>query len=108
MPKDGSPAMKTYPHPCFVYAARYHPQKSLVVTGGFDRLIRIWNKDNEGANGQVGECFGFCIAWVAWFMLSREGEGVDGKGVGRRNGGEWMMGRRAKGRRGDRHEVSDK
>lgn len=54
MSRDGSPATKTYPHPCFVYAARYHPQKkNLVITGGYDRLIRIWSNDSEGANGQV-------------------------------------------------------
>ncbi|XP_028402688.1 jouberin-like [Dendronephthya gigantea] len=82
--KDGSPAMKTYPHPCFVYAARYHPQKSLVVTGGFDRLIRIWDKDNEGVNGQLlremeGH-FGFintiCFDPSGRFMFSGDSSGT--------------------------------
>lgn len=54
MSRDGSPATKTYPHPCFVYAARYHPQRNnIVITGGYDRLVRIWRNDSEGASGQV-------------------------------------------------------
>ncbi|XP_046857215.1 jouberin-like [Xenia sp. Carnegie-2017] len=49
-----STPVKTYPHPSFVYTAQYHPQrKNIVVTGGFDRLMRIWSNDCEGMNGQL-------------------------------------------------------
>ena len=46
--------IKVFPHPCFVYAAQYHPgSPRLVVTGGYDRLIRVWTNRSEGLNGQV-------------------------------------------------------
>ncbi|EDO41300.1 predicted protein, partial [Nematostella vectensis] len=47
-------SLKILPHPCFVYAARYHPVATqIVVTGGYDRLLRVWTKDSEGPNGQL-------------------------------------------------------
>ena len=45
---------KLYPHPCFVYAAQYHPgSPHIIVTGGYDHLIRVWTKLSEGLNGKV-------------------------------------------------------
>jgi len=44
--------IKLFPHPTFVYVARYHPvHTALVVTGCYDKFIRIWNKlsDTEHA-----------------------------------------------------------
>ncbi|KAL1257510.1 hypothetical protein QQF64_010754 [Cirrhinus molitorella] len=47
-------AHKTLPHPSFVYCAQFHPQtQSLVVTGGYDRVLRVWNVDVQDMNGQL-------------------------------------------------------
>lgn len=47
-------SIKLYPHPCFVYAAQYHPgSPHIVVTGGYDHYLRVWTKLNEGLNGKV-------------------------------------------------------
>ena len=47
-------SIKLFPHPCFVYAARYHPgSPHIIVTGGYDHLIRVWTKLSEGLNGKV-------------------------------------------------------
>lgn len=47
-------SIKLYPHPCFVYAAQYHPgSPHLVVTGGYDHLIRVWTKLSDGLNGKL-------------------------------------------------------
>lgn len=52
-------SIKLYPHPCFVYAAQYHPgSPHLVVTGGYDHLIRVWTKLSDGLNGKV--------KWLHW------------------------------------------
>ena len=75
MSRDGSPATKTYPHPCFVYAAQYHPQrKNLIITGGYDRHIRIWSNDSEGVNGQVEVFTYLCVCGnLSWRVTKREG-----------------------------------
>ena len=47
-------ACKVLPHPSFVYSAKYHSDvRKLVVTGGFDRLLRIWNLESEGSTAFV-------------------------------------------------------
>uniref|UniRef100_A0A673LKN9 Abelson helper integration site 1 n=1 Tax=Sinocyclocheilus rhinocerous TaxID=307959 RepID=A0A673LKN9_9TELE len=47
-------AHKTLPHPSFVYSAQFHPQaQSLVVTGGYDGVLRVWNVDIQDVNGQL-------------------------------------------------------
>ncbi|KAJ8399446.1 hypothetical protein AAFF_G00411580 [Aldrovandia affinis] len=47
-------ARKVLPHPCFVYCARYHPSaQNLVVTGGYDCLVRVWDVDVRDVNGQL-------------------------------------------------------
>ncbi|XP_056151400.1 jouberin [Lampris incognitus] len=47
-------AQKVLPHPTFVYCAQYHPAaQSLVVTGGYDRLVRVWRLDVDDVNGQL-------------------------------------------------------
>ena len=47
-------SVKLFPHPCFVYTAQYHPGAShIIVTGGYDHLIRVWTKLSEGLNGKV-------------------------------------------------------
>ncbi|XP_053701244.1 jouberin isoform X2 [Synchiropus splendidus] len=43
---------KILPHPSFVYCAQYHPAAhNLVVTGGFDSLVRVWKMDVDDVNG---------------------------------------------------------
>ncbi|NXC42612.1 AHI1 protein, partial [Penelope pileata] len=47
-------AVRVFPHPSFVYTAKYHPvADSLVVTGCYDSVIRIWNADVEEIHGQL-------------------------------------------------------
>jgi len=47
-------SVKLYPHPCFVYAAQYHPgSPHLVVTGGYDHYLRVWTKLSDGLNGKL-------------------------------------------------------
>uniref|UniRef100_A0A8C1SI20 Abelson helper integration site 1 n=1 Tax=Cyprinus carpio TaxID=7962 RepID=A0A8C1SI20_CYPCA len=47
-------AHKTLPHPSFVYCAQFHPQtQSLVVTGGYDGVLRVWSVHVQDVNGQL-------------------------------------------------------
>lgn len=47
-------AQKVLPHPSFVYCAQYHPTaQNLVVTGGYDSVIRVWRVDVDDVNGQL-------------------------------------------------------
>lgn len=47
-------AVKVFPHPSFVYTAKYHPvADSLVVTGCYDAVIRVWNASVEEIHGQL-------------------------------------------------------
>ncbi|NXI72638.1 AHI1 protein, partial [Anseranas semipalmata] len=47
-------AVRVFPHPSFVYTAKYHPvADSLVVTGCYDSVIRIWNANVKDIHGQL-------------------------------------------------------
>uniref|UniRef100_A0A3Q3KTM7 Abelson helper integration site 1 n=1 Tax=Mastacembelus armatus TaxID=205130 RepID=A0A3Q3KTM7_9TELE len=47
-------AQKVLPHPCFVYCAQYHPAaQNLVLTGGYDSLVRVWRLDVDDVNGRL-------------------------------------------------------
>ena len=49
-----SNAIKLYPHPSFVYAARHHPTSHhLIVSGGYDRVVRVWSKTTDNLHGKV-------------------------------------------------------
>lgn len=51
-------AQKVLPHPSFIYCAQYHPAaQNLVVTGGFDTLLRVWRVDVDDVNGQLMQEF---------------------------------------------------
>ncbi|XP_077394405.1 jouberin isoform X2 [Festucalex cinctus] len=45
-------ARKVLPHPSFVYSARYHPAaQHLVISGGYDCVVRVWRLDVDDING---------------------------------------------------------
>ncbi|XP_077418917.1 jouberin [Vanacampus margaritifer] len=45
-------ARKVLPHPSFVYSARYHPAaQHLVISGGYDCVVRAWRLDVDDING---------------------------------------------------------
>ncbi|OXB68423.1 hypothetical protein ASZ78_010044, partial [Callipepla squamata] len=47
-------AVRVFPHPSFVYTAKYHPvADSLVVTGCYDAVIRVWNASVKEIHGQL-------------------------------------------------------
>ncbi|KFW63669.1 Jouberin, partial [Pygoscelis adeliae] len=47
-------AVRVFPHPSFVYTAKYHPMADwLVVTGCYDSVIRIWNANVKEVHGQL-------------------------------------------------------
>ncbi|XP_032912337.1 jouberin [Catharus ustulatus] len=47
-------AVRVFPHPSFVYTAKYHPVADLlVVTGCYDSVIRIWNANVKEIHGQL-------------------------------------------------------
>ncbi|XP_069743354.1 jouberin isoform X3 [Narcine bancroftii] len=49
-----NPAEKMLPHPSFIYTAKYHPfAQYLVVTGGYDCIVRVWNTNVTEINGQL-------------------------------------------------------
>ncbi|XP_068255028.1 LOW QUALITY PROTEIN: jouberin [Nyctibius grandis] len=47
-------AVRVFPHPSFVYTAKYHPVADwLVATGCYDSVIRIWNANVKEIHGQL-------------------------------------------------------
>lgn len=39
-------------HPTFVYCAKFHPRvNKVIVTGGYDNVIRVWQMEGEDLNG---------------------------------------------------------
>ncbi|NXG52273.1 AHI1 protein, partial [Psilopogon haemacephalus] len=51
---EAASAVRVFPHPSFVYTAKYHPTAdSLVVTGCYDSVIRIWNANVKEIHGQL-------------------------------------------------------
>ncbi|NXF41295.1 AHI1 protein, partial [Nyctibius bracteatus] len=47
-------AVRVFPHPSFVYTAKYHPIVDwLVATGCYDSVIRIWNANVKEIHGQL-------------------------------------------------------
>ena len=50
----GEQAEKLLPHPAFVYCSQFHPRiDTIVVTGGYDQVIRIWDISGEEPHGDV-------------------------------------------------------
>ncbi|XP_028294336.1 jouberin isoform X2 [Gouania willdenowi] len=80
-----STAQKVLPHPCFVYCAQYHPTaQNLVVTGGYDSLVRVWRLDVGDVNGQLLQGFeghgsfvnNVCFDCEGSRMFSADNEGL--------------------------------
>lgn len=67
-------AQKVLPHPSFVYCARYHPTaQNLVITGGFDSLIRVWTLDVGDVNGQLLQEFEGHSSFINTVCFDSEG-----------------------------------
>ncbi|XP_030574561.1 jouberin isoform X2 [Archocentrus centrarchus] len=67
-------AQKVLPHPSFVYCARYHPTaQNLVITGGYDSLIRVWRLDVDDVNGQLLQEFEGHSSFVNAVCFDSEG-----------------------------------
>ena len=46
--------IKTLPHPSFIYTAKFHPRvPKILVTGGYDRIVRIWTAEGQDAHATV-------------------------------------------------------
>lgn len=47
-------AEKVLPHPSFVYCCKFHPRvDTVVVSGCYDQVIRVWDISQEEESGQV-------------------------------------------------------
>ncbi|XP_072313591.1 jouberin isoform X2 [Eucyclogobius newberryi] len=67
-------AQKVLPHPSFVYSAQYHPSaQSLVVTGGYDSVVRVWRLDVEDVNGQLLQEFEGHSSFINTICFDSEG-----------------------------------
>ncbi|XP_039594472.1 jouberin isoform X2 [Polypterus senegalus] len=65
---------KVLPHPSFVYASQFHPAAQyLVVTGGYDCVIRIWNVKVKNANGQLLQEFDGHKSFINTLCFSKDG-----------------------------------
>ncbi|KAM6467130.1 jouberin isoform 4-T5 [Liasis olivaceus] len=78
-------ATKVFPHPSFVYAAKFHPvAEYLIVTGCYDSVIRVWNAKVNEIHGQLLQEFdghkGFintlCFDAEGFHMFSGDGTGL--------------------------------
>ncbi|CAN9502628.1 unnamed protein product [Ophioblennius macclurei] len=78
-------AQKVLPHPSFVYCSRYHPvAQNLVLTGGYDGLIRVWRLDVDHVNGRLLQEFEGHQSFVNTLCFDAEGNrtfSADGSGV---------------------------
>lgn len=70
-------AQKVLPHPSFVYCAQYHPTaQNLVVTGGYDSLVRVWRLDVDDVNGQLLQEFEGHNSFINTVCFDSEGIGI--------------------------------
>lgn len=72
-------AQKVLPHPSFIYCVQYHPvSQNLVVTGGFDALLRVWRVDVDDVNGQLLQEFDGHGGFVNTVCFDPEGLSIAG------------------------------
>ncbi len=78
-----SPA-KILPHPSFVYSAKYHVRvEKIIVTGGFDSVIRVWTLQGGDPTAQLLQELDGHTSNVNSLCFSEEGEklySADGSG----------------------------
>ncbi|XP_063040333.1 jouberin isoform X2 [Engraulis encrasicolus] len=67
-------AQKILPHPSFLYCAQLHPSaQHLVVTGGFDCVLRVWDVDVDDVNGHLLKELNGHKAFVNCLCFDQEG-----------------------------------
>ncbi|XP_038057732.1 jouberin-like isoform X2 [Patiria miniata] len=70
-----SAAEKVFPHPAFVYTAKFHPQADhLVVSGGYDHVVRVWNLKNDSQTGELLQELEGHKGFVNCLCFSRDGK----------------------------------
>ncbi|XP_020842780.1 jouberin isoform X2 [Phascolarctos cinereus] len=71
---QGSSAVKVFPHPSFVYTAKFHPVAGyLVVTGCYDSVIRVWNVQVQEVHGQLLQEFDGHKSFINSLCFDAEG-----------------------------------
>ncbi|KAH0622323.1 hypothetical protein JD844_024520 [Phrynosoma platyrhinos] len=69
-----SSAMKVFPHPSFVYAAKYHPTAEyIIVTGCYDAVIRVWNAKVKEIHGHLLQEFDGHRGFINTLCFDAEG-----------------------------------
>ncbi|KAJ6660097.1 hypothetical protein lerEdw1_018023 [Lerista edwardsae] len=67
-------AMKVFPHPSFVYTAKYHPVADyIVVTGCYDSVLRVWNAKVKEIHGQLLQEFDGHRSFINTLCFDAEG-----------------------------------
>ncbi|XP_043855754.1 jouberin [Dromiciops gliroides] len=71
---QGTAAVKVFPHPSFVYTAKFHPVAGyLVVTGCYDSMIRVWNVKVKEVHGQLLQEFDGHKSFINSLCFDAEG-----------------------------------
>ncbi|XP_034621489.1 jouberin isoform X4 [Trachemys scripta elegans] len=67
-------SVRVFPHPSFVYTAKYHPVANyLVVTGCYDSVIRVWNTKVTELYGQLLQEFDGHKSFINTLCFDAEG-----------------------------------
>uniref|UniRef100_A0A8C3S0W8 Jouberin n=1 Tax=Chelydra serpentina TaxID=8475 RepID=A0A8C3S0W8_CHESE len=67
-------SVRVFPHPSFVYTAKYHPvAEYLVVTGCYDSVIRVWNTKVKEIYGQLLQEFDGHKSFINTLCFDAEG-----------------------------------
>lgn len=60
--EDFDKAENILPHPAYVYTSQFHPRiDTIVVTGCYDQVIRVWDIQGEDVHGNVSS--------LRWFVM---------------------------------------
>lgn len=62
---------KLLPHPGFVYTAKFHPRlDSVIATGGYDQVIRVWDVSGSEPHGVVSfQSVSVQKYWDPWIII---------------------------------------
>ncbi|XP_062980710.1 jouberin isoform X2 [Elgaria multicarinata webbii] len=67
-------AMKVFPHPSFVYSAKFHPvAEYIIVTGCYDSVIRAWNAKVKEIHGHLLQEFDGHRGFINTLCFDAEG-----------------------------------